>query len=145
MCGILAVLNSSENEEELRTRVVNLAKTLRHRGPDWSGIHVQQVTSKNGRSVVNVLAHERLAIVDPQGGAQPLLNEKRSVALSVNGEIYNHEELEHRLEGEHDFATRSDCEVIVHLYEEQGADFVSDLDGVFAFVLADETRSRPQC
>jgi asparagine synthase (glutamine-hydrolysing) len=139
MCGILAVLNSSEDPEELRSRVVKLAKTLRHRGPDWSGIHLQKVSSSNGRAVVNVLAHERLAIVDPQGGAQPLLNEERVIALSVNGEIYNHEELENGLERDHDFATRSDCEVIVHLYEERGADFVGDLDGVFAFVLADET------
>jgi len=139
MCGILAVLNSPENPEELRARVVNLAKTLRHRGPDWSGIHLQKLSSSNGRSVVNVLAHERLAIVDPEGGAQPLLNEDRVVALSVNGEIYNHEELENGLEQDHEFATRSDCEVIVHLYEERGADFVGGLDGVFAFVLADET------
>jgi asparagine synthase (glutamine-hydrolysing) len=137
MCGILAVLNSPEDPEELRSRVVNLAKILRHRGPDWSGIHLQKLSSSDGRSVVNVLAHERLAIVDPQGGAQPLLNEVRSIALSVNGEIYNHEELENGLRRDHDFATRSDCEVIVHLYEERGSDFVGDLDGVFAFVLAD--------
>jgi len=139
MCGILAVLNSPEDPEELRARVVSLAKTLRHRGPDWSGIHLQKMSLENGRAVVNVLAHERLAIIDPEGGAQPLLNEERGVALSVNGEIYNHEELEKGLEREHRFATRSDCEVIVHLYEERGADFVGDLDGVFAFVLADES------
>jgi asparagine synthase (glutamine-hydrolysing) len=138
MCGILAVLNSSEDPDEIRSRVVTLAKLVRHRGPDWSGVHVQQGETHDGRRVVNVLAHERLAIVDPEGGAQPLLNEKGNVALSVNGEIYNHEELEKGLTGEHRFATRSDCEVIVHLYEERGADFVDDLDGVFAFVLADE-------
>jgi len=80
MCGILAVLNSPEDPEELRARVVALAKTLRHRGPDWSGIHLQKVKSSNGRAVANVLAHERLAIVDPQGGAQPLLNEERGIA-----------------------------------------------------------------
>jgi asparagine synthase (glutamine-hydrolysing) len=139
MCGILAVLNSSEDPDELRARVVNLAKLVRHRGPDWSGIHVQEGTTHNGRRVVNVLAHERLAIVDPEGGAQPLLNERGTVALSVNGEIYNHEDLENGLERHHRFATRSDCEVIVHLYEESGADFVGDLDGVFAFVIADGT------
>jgi len=138
MCGILAVLNSSDDPDEIRARVVTLAKLVRHRGPDWSGVHLQRNVKNNGRDVVNVLAHERLAIVDPEGGAQPLLNETGHVALSVNGEIYNHDELEKGLAGDHRFATRSDCEVIVHLYEERGADFVDELDGVFAFVLADE-------
>jgi len=137
MCGILAVVNCPEAAETLRPRVVALAKTLRHRGPDWSGIHLQELEGTNGRSVVNVLAHERLAIVDPEGGAQPLLNETKNVALSVNGEIYNHRSLAGTLTGRHEFATRSDCEVIVHLFEERGPDFVGDLDGVFAFVLAD--------
>ena len=77
MCGILAVINSPEAAETLRPRVVALAKTLRHRGPDWSGVHLQELDGTNGRSVVNVLAHERLAIVDPEGGAQPLLNETK--------------------------------------------------------------------
>ncbi len=139
MCGILAVFNSPENPDTLRARVVALAKLVRHRGPDWSGVHLQRNPKSNGRRVVNVLAHERLAIVDPEGGAQPLLNETGNVALSVNGEIYNHQELEKSLRQEHRFATRSDCEVIVHLYEERGAGFLDDLDGVFAFVLADET------
>jgi asparagine synthase (glutamine-hydrolysing) len=139
MCGILAVLKSSEDRDDLRARVVALAKRIRHRGPDWSGIHLQQTTDPGGRSAVNVLAHERLGIVDPEGGAQPLLNEQRNVALSVNGEIYNHESLRGELEREHRFATHSDCEIIVHLYEERGAELVNDLDGVFAFVLADES------
>jgi asparagine synthase (glutamine-hydrolysing) len=135
MCGILAIIKSPEAPDTLRPRIVALAKTLRHRGPDWSGVHVQQLEDTNGRRVVNILAHERLAIVDPEGGAQPLLNEAKNIALSVNGEIYNHRNLEESLTGDHVFATRSDCEVIVHLYEERGADFVADLDGVFAFVL----------
>jgi asparagine synthase (glutamine-hydrolysing) len=139
MCGILAVLNSPEDPDELRARVVTLAKLVRHRGPDWSGVHLQLNVENNGRQFVNVLAHERLGIVDPEGGAQPLLNETGNVGLSINGEIYNHEELEKSLKDQHRFATRSDCEVIVHLYEERGADFVDDLDGVFAFVMADET------
>ncbi len=136
MCGILAVIKSPESPETLRPRVVSLAKILRHRGPDWSGVHLQELEHTNGRTVLNVLAHERLAIVDPEGGAQPLLNEAGNVALSVNGEIYNHKNLRATLTGSHEFATRSDCEVIVHLYEERGAGFVGDLDGVFAFVLA---------
>jgi asparagine synthase (glutamine-hydrolysing) len=138
MCGILAIIKSPEAPDALRPRVVALAKMLRHRGPDWSGVHVQELEDSNGRGVVNILAHERLAIVDPEGGAQPLLNEAENVALSVNGEIYNHRSLEKSLTGDHEFATRSDCEVIVHLYEERGPDFVGDLDGVFAFVLADK-------
>ncbi len=138
MCGIVAVLNSPEDEETLRPRVVSLARTIRHRGPDWSGVHLQEILGPNGRPLVNVLAHERLAIVDPEGGAQPLLNESGKVALAVNGEIYNHRDLARGLEQPHTFATGSDCEVIVHLFEECGAEFVGDLDGVFAFVLADE-------
>jgi len=139
MCGIVVVAKSPEKADELRPRVVSLARTIRHRGPDWSGVHLQEVAGSNGRPLVNILAHERLAIVDPEGGAQPLLNESGKVALAVNGEIYNHRSLARELTESHSFATGSDCEVIVHLYEERGADFVADLDGVFAFVLADET------
>lgn len=137
MCGILAVLGSGADVGELRGQVVSLAKSLRHRGPDWSGIHVQQTTRPGGRVAHNVLAHERLGIVDPEGGAQPLISESGTLALTVNGEIYNHLELARGLQQQHTFATRSDCEVILHLYEEQGAEMVDRLDGVFAFVLAD--------
>ncbi len=137
MCGILAVLGSTGDAGELRGQVVTLAKSLRHRGPDWSGIHLQQISRPNGRAVHNVLAHERLGIVDPEGGAQPLMSESGSLALTVNGEIYNHLDLAAELKQEHTFATRSDCEVILHLFEELGPDAVGHLDGVFAFVLAD--------
>lgn len=137
MCGILAVLNSPEKAEALRPRVVSLARSLRHRGPDWSGVHLQQFADPDGRRLVNILAHERLAIVDPEGGAQPLINESETIALAVNGEIYNHRHLADKLTREHRFATHSDCEIILHLYEERGSEFVDDLDGVFAFVLAD--------
>lgn len=138
MCGIVVVLNSTEKPEDLRPRVIAQAKLLRHRGPDWSGVHLQQIETKDQQVRINVLAHERLAIVDPEGGAQPLLNENKNLALAVNGEIYNHEQLHNNLKNPHHFATRSDCEIIVHLYEEIGARLVTDLDGVFAFVLADE-------
>ena len=138
MCGIVAVLNSTESLDSLRPRLLSHAKLLRHRGPDWSGLHVQQI-NKNGSTLIsNVLAHERLAIVDPEGGSQPLLNEERNLALAVNGEIYNHENLQLTLQNQHHFATRSDCEIIIHMYEEKGVDLVAELDGVFAFVLSDE-------
>ena len=136
MCGILAVLGSSVDAGELRGQVVTLARSLRHRGPDWSGIQVQRFSRPDGREQLNVLAHERLGIVDPEGGAQPLNSESGDLALTVNGEIYNHLDLAEDLEQEHTFATRSDCEVIVHLFEELGAEMVQRLDGVFAFVLA---------
>lgn len=139
MCGILAVLNSPERVETLRPRVVELVKKLRHRGPDWSGIHVQEIEGFSEGQRCNVLAHERLAIVDPEGGEQPLLSEDGRIALAVNGEIYNHRTLAAELRGDHVFATGSDCEVIVHLYEELGPDLVEELDGVFGFVLADRS------
>ncbi len=138
MCGIVAVLGSSENIGSLRPRLVAQAKCLRHRGPDWSGLHVQQISRDENNPKYHVLAHERLAIVDPEGGAQPLFNEHRNLALAVNGEIYNHEQLQTTLKKSHKFATHSDCEIIIHLYEEKGADLANDLDGVFAFVLSDE-------
>ena len=139
MCGILAVLESPAEVGELRSRVVNLARSLRHRGPDWSGIRVQQLQRPGESRLHNVLAHERLGIVDPEGGAQPLVSETGELALTVNGEIYNHQQLAQTLTQPHRFATRSDCEVIVHLYEELGAQCVDRLDGIFAFVLADES------
>ncbi|CAI7918850.1 unnamed protein product, partial [Closterium sp. NIES-54] len=101
---------------------------LRHRGPDWSGVHVHNN---------NFLAHERLAIVDPASGHQPLYNETKEIIVTVNGEIYNHEALKKSLKGKHSFSTESDCEVIAHLYEEHGEELVQELDGIFAFVLLD--------
>ncbi|KAK7844263.1 asparagine synthetase [glutamine-hydrolyzing] 2, partial [Quercus suber] len=100
---------------------------LRHRGPDWSGLHC------HGNCY---LAHQRLAIVDPTSGDQPLYNEDKTVVVTVNGEIYNHKQLREKLKS-HQFRTGSDCEVIAHLYEEYGEDFVDMLDGMFSFVLLD--------
>jgi asparagine synthase (glutamine-hydrolysing) len=135
MCGITAVINSKQDANELRKRLVAYSARLRHRGPDWSGISVQQ-----GKQL-NILVHERLAIVDVETGAQPLKNEAGNISLTVNGEIYNHEQLEATaLKEKHAFATKSDCEVIVHLYEEVGDDLVDKLEGDFAFVLADDTK-----
>ena len=128
MCGILTILDIKGNHKALRERALMLAKRLRHRGPDWSGIY----SDKNA-----ILAHERLAIVDIEHGAQPLYNKKTGAVLAVNGEIYNHKALEGLLKKKHNFQTASDCEVILYLYEEYGADFVKLLNGIFAFVLYD--------
>jgi len=136
MCGILAILGSTD-VTELRKRALALSAKLRHRGPDWSGICVQHV---KGTNHVNVLAHERLAIVDPSTGSQPLYNENKNIALTVNGEIWNHEHLRSGLKERHAFATASDCEPIVYLYEEEGDEFVNKLDGIFAFVIADQEK-----
>uniref|UniRef100_A0A1J3E231 Asparagine synthetase [glutamine-hydrolyzing] n=1 Tax=Noccaea caerulescens TaxID=107243 RepID=A0A1J3E231_NOCCA len=125
MCGILAVLGCFDDSQAKRVRVLELSRRLRHRGPDWSGIY------QNGD---NYLAHQRLAIIDPDSGDQPLFNEDKTIVVTVNGEIYNHEELRKRLKN-HKFHTGSDCEVIAHLYEEHGEEFVDMLDGVFSFVL----------
>uniref|UniRef100_A0A0D9WP35 Asparagine synthetase [glutamine-hydrolyzing] n=1 Tax=Leersia perrieri TaxID=77586 RepID=A0A0D9WP35_9ORYZ len=127
MCGILAVLGVADVSLAKRSRIIELSRRLRHRGPDWSGIHCYQDC---------YLAHQRLAIVDPTSGDQPLYNEEKSVVVTVNGEIYNHEDLKAKLKS-HKFQTASDCEVIAHLYEEYGEEFVDMLDGMFAFVLLD--------
>ncbi|XP_078435284.1 asparagine synthetase [glutamine-hydrolyzing] [Wolffia australiana] len=130
MCGILAVLGCSDDSQAKRVRVLELSRRLRHRGPDWSGL------AQHGNCF---LSHQRLAIIDPASGDQPLYNADGSVIVTVNGEIYNHEELRKSLPN-HSFRTGSDCDVIAHLYEEHGEDFIDMLDGVFSFVLLD-TRS----
>ncbi|XP_078160716.1 asparagine synthetase [glutamine-hydrolyzing] 2 isoform X1 [Carex rostrata] len=127
MCGILAVLGCADVSLAKRARIIELSRRLRHRGPDWSGIHCFQDC---------YLAHQRLAIVDPTSGDQPLYNEDKTIVVTVNGEIYNHEELRSKLKS-HKFRTGSDCEVIAHLYEEHGEEFVDMLDGMFSFVLLD--------
>ncbi len=133
MCGIVCTFNIKKSAESLRPQLLNMSKTIRHRGPDWSGIFV----SDNA-----VLAHERLAIVDPQSGGQPLFSKDGKLVLAVNGEIYNHREIRKRFEGKYDFMTQSDCEVILALYKEKGADFLEDLNGIFAFALYDIEKNR---
>jgi len=130
MCGILAILNSKEEPSKLRRRALGLSSRLRHRGPDWSGVFVSEGA---------ILTHERLAIVGLENGSQPLLNEDQTIALTVNGEIYNHLELREKLiaSGKHTFSTHSDCEPILHLYEDHGDDFINQLSGDFAFVVYD--------
>ena len=133
MCSILGILDIRANQKGLRKRALQLSKLQRHRGPDWSGIFAAPRA---------ILAHERLAIVDVEHGAQPLLNAARNLALAVNGEIYNHRELERGLKAPYAFQTASDCEVILALYEERGPDFLNDLDGMFAFVLYDAVNDK---
>ncbi|MBI2967411.1 MAG: asparagine synthase B [Bacteroidetes bacterium] len=129
MCGIVAVFDIKTSAEELRPRVLEMSKKIRHRGPDWSGIFCCHRA---------ILAHERLAIVDPQSGRQPLYSKDGNLVLAVNGEIYNHREIRNKCEGEYMFLTHSDCEVILALYARKGPDFLEDLNGIFAFALYDK-------
>ncbi len=135
MCGIFAILDLDPGRSQgpdLRRRALAQAKKLRHRGPDWSGIHADECA---------ILAHERLAIVDLEHGAQPLLDDRTGAVLAVNGEIYNHKELRRSLRGEHHFQTASDCEVLLYLWdEEEPKRFLNRINGIFAFVLWDPKR-----
>ena len=132
MCGIVAILNVKEQSHELREKALKMSQKIRHRGPDWSGIYC-------GGSAI--LAHERLSIVDPESGGQPLFSPDRKQILAVNGEIYNHQETRRRFAGQYEFQTGSDCEVILALYREKGINFLENLSGIFAFVLYDEEKN----
>ncbi len=131
MCGIVAILNVKGQTLALRDKALKMSQKIRHRGPDWSGIYCGGTA---------ILAHERLSIVDPESGGQPLYSSDRKQVLAVNGEIYNHQEIRRRYAGKYEFQTGSDCEVILALYREKGIDFLEDLSGIFAFVLYDEER-----
>lgn len=128
MCGIVGIFEINGSTEHQRIKALEMSKRIRHRGPDWSGIFVDERA---------IIAHERLAIVDPSSGGQPLYSKDRNLVLGVNGEIYNHRELRNPLESKYEFQTQSDCEVILALYKEKGIDFLEDLNGIFAFVLYD--------
>ena len=129
MCGIVCALNIKQNSTELRSDVLKMSKKLRHRGPDWNGIYSDDKI---------ILAHERLAIVDPKSGKQPLFSPDGRYILAANGEIYNHEELRSNLDGDYNFLTKSDCEVILALFDEKREKFIDDLNGIFAFVIYDK-------
>ncbi len=130
MCGFVAILNIFDGmSAKMREKALLMSSKIRHRGPDWSGVY----SSKRC-----VLAHERLAIVDPLSGGQPLYTKDKKVALAVNGEIYNHQQIRDSLKGKYEFQTGSDCEVILALYREKGINFIEDLNGIFAFCLYDE-------
>ncbi|GLH68931.1 asparagine synthase B [Geothrix rubra] len=135
MCGILAILDldpSRSHPIELRQQALAMARKLRHRGPDWSGVHADDQA---------ILVHERLSIVDVEHGAQPLTDVQEGTVLAVNGEIYNHRDLRAGLRKPHAFQTGSDCEVILYLYdEEHPREFLNRMNGIFAFVLHDPRR-----
>ena len=131
MCGIVAIFNIQEQTPELRQKALRMSQKIRHRGPDWSGIYTGGTA---------ILCHERLSIVDPESGRQPLFAPDKKQVLAVNGEIYNHQDIRKRFEGKYQFQTGSDCEVILALYREKGIDFLDDLSGIFAFALYDAER-----
>ena len=129
MCGIVCALDLKQSSDLLRSQVLEMSKKVRHRGPDWNGIHC-------GKNVL--LAHERLAIVDPASGNQPIYSDDKNLILAANGEIYNHQDLRAQLGSNYAFQTNSDCEIILALYKEKGVNFIDDLNGIFGFVLYDE-------
>ena len=136
MCGIVSIFNIKHQSHEQtrdawRLKALRMSQKIRHRGPDWSGIYC-------GGSAI--LAHERLSIVDPESGGQPLYSPDRKQVLAVNGEIYNHQEIRRRYAGQYEFQTGSDCEVILALYRDKGIDFLEDISGIFAFALYDEEK-----
>ena len=129
MCGIVSIFNIKEQTPELRKKALAMSKKIRHRGPDWSGIYCGKST---------ILCHERLSIVDPQSGKQPLFAPDNKQVLAVNGEIYNHQDIRKQYAGKYQFQTGSDCEVILALYRDKGINFLEDLNGIYAFALYDE-------
>ena len=114
MCGIVCAFDLKEKSEILRPQLLEMSKKIRHRGPDWSGIHCEDNA---------ILAHERLAIVDPSSGKQPLFSEDKKIVLAANGEIYNHKEIRKQFNGSYEFRTESDCEIIIALYREKRSGF----------------------
>lgn len=131
MCGIVCAFDLKQSVDEVRPQILEMSKRLRHRGPDWSGIFNCDKA---------ILAHERLAIVDPTSGKQPIISPSGKLILAANGEIYNHRELRAPYESSYAFKTQSDCEVILALYEKEGKDFVNKLNGIFAFAIYDESK-----
>lgn len=128
MCGIVCAFDLKQKSDDLRPQILEMSKRIRHRGPDWSGIF------SNDKAL---MGHERLAIVDPTSGNQPLFSEDGRYVLAANGEIYNHKELRQQFEGKYIFKTASDCEVILALYQEKGPAFVDEMNGIFGFALYD--------
>ncbi|MEL4455877.1 asparagine synthase B [Lutimonas vermicola] len=128
MCGIVCAFDLKEKAEVLRPQLLEMSKKIRHRGPDWSGIYSNEKA---------ILAHERLAIVDPASGKQPLFSEDKKLILAANGEIYNHQDLRKQFEGTYNFQTDSDCEVILALYQKKGVDFIDEMNGIFGFAIYD--------
>ena len=128
MCGIVCAFDLKQKSDDLRPQILEMSKKIRHRGPDWSGIF------SNDKAL---MGHERLAIVDPTSGNQPLFSQDGRYVLAANGEIYNHKELRQQFEGKYKFKTASDCEVILALYQEKGPAFVDEMNGIFGFAIYD--------
>ena len=133
MCGIVCAFDIKSNSDFVRTNVLKMAQKVRHRGPDWSGIY----SNSNA-----VLAHERLAIVDPTSGKQPIISDDGNRVIAVNGEIYNHKDLKEKYVSDYNFKTESDCEVILPLYEKIGINFLNELNGIFGFALYDSSNDK---
>lgn len=131
MCGIVGIFDIKEQSSELRKKALRMSQKIRHRGPDWSGIYC---------GTHAILCHERLSIVDPQSGKQPLYSPDGKQVLAVNGEIYNHQQIRQETASEYEYQTDSDCEVILALYRAHGINFLERLSGIFAFALYDEER-----
>ncbi|MCR5605930.1 MAG: asparagine synthase B [Treponema sp.] len=139
MCGFVGAFDLASGsipideglKEQLRSQILEMSKKIRHRGPDWSGVY----TGENA-----ILSHERLSIVDPLSGKQPLISDDGKIILAANGEIYNHKEIRKEFEGSYKFKTHSDCEVIIPLYKKYGKDFIEKLSGIFAFALYDSEK-----
>lgn len=134
MCSIVGVFGLGPDDDigALRQTALERSRWLRHRGPDWSGVYVDEGA---------ILVHERLSIVDPEGGSQPLRSADGALALAVNGEIYNHRQLKHELNQPFEFLTGSDCEIINALYREDTPEpLLNRLNGIFAFALWDRAR-----
>ena len=133
MCGFVGAFESTQDLEVLRSQVLKMAKKIRHRGPDWSGIYCGDKA---------VLAHERLSIVDITSGGQPLYSKDKKLVLAVNGEIYNHRSIRAKYADKYEFQSQSDCEVLLALYQDKGIDMLEDLNGIFAFALFDIENNR---
>ena len=131
MCGFIGIFDSRAGRQETREKGLKMSSRIRHRGPDWSGVYSSERCT---------LCHERLAIVDPLSGGQPLYSPDRKQILAVNGEIYNHKSIREEFKGRYEFQTGSDCEVILALYREYGNSFLDRLNGIFAFALYDEEK-----
>lgn len=142
MCGIFAIFSSSLSESDLRRELISCSTQLRHRGPDWSGYKVIEADASMNIAHAHGIAHERLAIMDPESGSQPLVSRDGSVIVAANGEIYNYKELYEALETPYEPQTGSDCEVLLPLYEQYGAsvDFPKQLRGMFSFILYDRRK-----
>jgi asparagine synthase (glutamine-hydrolysing) len=142
MCGIFAIFSSSLDASDLRRELIKCSSQMRHRGPDWSGYRVILKDDASGIPLNHGIAHERLAIMDPESGEQPLVSADGNIIVAANGEIYNYKELYHDLTTPYTPKTGSDCEVLLPMYAEYGPtiDLPKKLRGMFSFILYDKSQ-----